>query len=359
MPNFKSTEDFLKDISSTVEKEKPVVKTEEEVEVELNEQQDVSEEIEDGAIELEEGSEEEPEKEEVTEDDLEGREKVIDEDEGSEDGIVFADDEPEVVEEVDYSKLATELGFEGVKNKEQLLQKYKSDLEKAKEDALSGLPENLKEAINFAKEGGDFMAVLEVGSIDYDKVSNLELVEAKYNRYFLDEEGKFDKESFDDWVAQEGKAKINMLADQIREQEKTFQKAKIDSIRLKAKAEQDRLNAELKTELSRIDSIGGVKLTQAQKDKMYDDTVSGIAMEELFYEGGKISNKKLAENLFKVRMFEKAIHIAKTSSKNEGKREVISKATNASVQRRAERPQAEVKKMSPMDQFFEHIKNKK
>jgi hypothetical protein len=38
---------------------------------------------------------------------------------------------------------------------------------------------------------------------------------------------------------------------------------------------------------------------------------------------------------------------------------VISKATNASVQRRAERPQAEVKKMSPMDQFFEHIKNKK
>ena len=153
MPNFKSTEDFLKDLTSTVEKEQPVVKTEEQIETELNEEQDVSKETEDGSIEFEESSQEEPKEEEVIEDGLEGQEEVNEEEEGSEEGIVFADDEPEIVEDVDYSKLAVELGFEGVKNKDQLLQKYNSDLEKAKEDALSGLPENLKEAINFAKEG--------------------------------------------------------------------------------------------------------------------------------------------------------------------------------------------------------------
>lgn len=356
MPNFKSTEDFFKDLTSNVEPvNEDIVNKDvnEEIDLTLEDQENVQEEDADGGAEFEEGAQEESEKEEVTEDGAEEQEEV------DEDGIIFAEDEQEVEEEPDYSKVALDLGFEGVKNKEQLVSKYQEDLQKAKEDALDGLPDNLKEAVKFAKEGGDFMAMLEVSSIDYDKVSNLDLIEAKYHKYFLDEDGKFDKESFNDWIEQEGKAKINMLADQIREQEKSFQRAKLDSVREKARLEKERLNSELKTELSRIDSIGGVKLTQAQKDKMYNDTVSGIAMEELFYEGGKISNKKLAENLFKVRMFEKAIHIAKTGAKNEGKREVINKATNANVQRRADRPKAEIKKISPMDQFFEHIKNKK
>lgn len=357
MPNFKSTEDFLKDLTSPVEQKEVELASEQEVEQELTLTDDVQEENEDGRTDIQEGDEEESSESEVAQDDAEREEQEeVTEDE---DGIVFADDEQEVIEEPDFSKVALELGFEGIKNKEQLVNRYKQDLEKAKEDALEGIPENLKEAIKFAREGGDPMAILEVSSIDYDKVSNLDLIEAKYHKYFLDENGQFDKDSFNDWIEQEGKAKINMLADQIREQEKSFQQAKLQSVRDRAKAEKEKLNAELKAELNRIDAIGGVKLTQAQKDKMYNDTVTGVAMEELFYEGGKISNKKLAENLFKVRMFEKAIHIAKTGAKNEGKREVISKATNAKVQRRAEAPKAEIKKVSPMDQFFEHIKNKK
>ncbi len=356
MAKVKTSEEFFNEFLAPVEPtpEVPVVENEKVEQVE-----DVHEE----EIELE-GSVDQESDEEVTTEAEEssdneeadgGEEKQVED----EDGIIFVDDEQEVVEEVDYVKLSRELGFEGIKNKDQFLQKYNTDVAKAKEDALEGLPTTLQEAIKFSRDGGDFMAILDASSIDYDKVPNLELVEAKYQKYFKDENGSFDRESFEDWVAGEGKAKINMLADQIRTQEKQIQTAKIDSIKQKTAQDREKLNAELKSELDRIDSIGGVKLTQAQKDSMYRDTVSGLATEELFYEGGKISNKKVAQNLFKVRMFDKAIQIAKTSAKNEGKRDVISRATNASVQRRADRPTAEIKKVSPMDQFYEILTSKK
>lgn len=355
MAKVKTSDEFFAEFIAPVEK--PETKVEEIVEKEIviDESDNAEEEIETSELSIEESSEEKPKETEESEDvsQEEGEEEVDD------DGIVFADDDIEVVEEPDYVKLSQDLGFEGIKNKAQLIEKYKKDVDQAKEDALEGLPDNLKEAVLFAKEGGDFMEILNISSIDYDKVSNRELLEAKYHKYFVDEDGKFDKDSFEEWIDSEGKAKSNMLADQIRSEQKASQRSKLASVREKAIREKEKLNSELKTELDRIDSIGGVKLSQSQKDSMYRDTVSGIAMEELFYDNGKISNKKLAQNLFKVRMFDKAIQIAKTSSKNEGKRSVISRATNASVQRKAERPAAEIKIVSPMDQFFESLKNKK
>lgn len=353
MTKVKTPEEFFKEFTSeTVEKTVEQVK-EEQVEAVKDEEQELDIE----GADVEEGDEEVSEKKEVVENDA-VEEETGEEDEVS-DGIVFVDEEQEVQEEPDYVKIASELGFEGIKTKDQLIEKYKKDLVKAKEDALEDIPENLKEAVKFAREGGDFMEILEIGSIDYDKVSNLDLIEAKYHKYFLDEKGEFDKDSFTEWVENEGKAKINMLADQIRNEEKSIQQSKLQYVKNKAIEEKNRMNAELKSELERIDSVGGVRLTQSQKDSMYRDTVSGVAMEELFYEGGKISNKKVAQNLFKVRMFDKAIQLAKTSSRNDGKRDVINKATNANVKRRAEKPVAEIKKVDPLDQFFSILKNKK
>lgn len=355
MAKVKTSDEFFAEFTTPVAKPETAVEEVVEKDIVLDELDHAEEKVETAELGVEEGVEKVAEETEEFEDVSEGEEEITIDD----DGIVFVDDVPEVVEELDYVKLSQDLGFEGVKNKDQLLEKYKKDLDQAKEDALSGLPDALKEAILFAKEGGDFMEVLNISSIDYDKVSNRELLEAKYHKYFVDEDGKFDKDAFEEWVDSEGKAKVNMLADQIRSEEKLVQKNKLAVVRDKALRDKEKLNSELKTELDRIDSIGGVKLSQSQKDSMFRDTVSGLAMEEMFYEGGKISNKKLAQNLFKVRMFDKAIQIAKTSAKNDGKREVISRATNASVQRKAERPVAEIKRVSPMDQFFEVLKNKK
>lgn len=368
MAKVKTPEEFFSDFTSSEKVEtpenvdtgleleneetgaQPEEEEESEQEVELEDQEDADEETEDADHPEEEGSEEEPEEDEEPEDQARTDDEDVD-------GITFADDEEE--EDPDVSKAAEVLGFEGVKTKDQLLEKYQKDLERAKEDALQGIPDNLKEAVQFAKDGGDFMEMLDATAIDYDKVSNRDLVEAQVQKYFLDEDGKLDREALEDWFESEGKAKINMRADQIRNEQKRDQQAKIQMIKDKAQREREKLNSELKSELDKIDQIGGVKLSPSQKESMYRDTVSGQAMEELFYEDGRISNKKLAQNLFKVRMFEKAIQVAKTSAKNDGKREVIAKATNAKVKRPSEKPAAKTKKVDPLDQFFEIVKNRK
>lgn len=367
MAKVKTPEEFFSDFTSKEKVENPEnvdatleleseelesASEEEEIqeEVELEDEEDAKDGNEDAENSEEEGIEEEPEEVEESEDQAGENDEDVD-------GITFADDEEE--EDPDVSKAAEALGFEGVKTKDQLLDKYKKDLERAKEDALEGIPDNLKEAVQFAKDGGDFMEMLDATAIDYDKVSNRDLVEAQVQKYFLDEDGKLDREALEDWFESEGKAKINMRADQIRNEQKRDQQVKIQMIKDKAQKERERLNSELKSELEKIDQIGGVKLSPSQKESMYRDTVSGQAMEELFYENGRISNKKLAQNLFKVRMFEKAIQVAKTSAKNDGKREVIAKATNAKVKRPSEKPVAKVKKVDPLDQFFEIVKNRK
>jgi len=300
MKQVQTTQDFLKNFtagSAPVEAAKsedqaaPAVEGIDKVESQFNddfeidkEENDEFEETIDAEAPIKEDSQEESEEEE------EASDKAGADDEES-DGIVFEDDV--TIEEPDYAFLGKELGFEEVKNKEQFLERYKKDVSKAKEDALEGIPDALKQAVSFAKEGGDYMALIDATSIDYDKVSNRELVESVNAKYFQDEDGNFDKEAFNDWLDSEGKAKTSMMADQIRGELKRDQSSKVNAIRDRAFKEKEKMNAELKVELDKIDAIGGVKLSSVQKETMYRDTVSGQAMEEMFYENGKISNKKL------------------------------------------------------------------
>jgi hypothetical protein len=353
MTKVKTTEDFLNDFVGDVVKQPVKVETVEEVEDSLELDGDPVKE------EVKTEQEDEASKEEDAETgDEESPEEDSSQEEETEDGLIFDDEEEELVEP-SYEELAKELGFKDVKNKSQLIESYKKSVDKAKEDALADLPAELKEAVEFAKEGGDFKAILELNSVDYDKVSNKALVEASVQKYFLDEEGNLDRDELNDWVAGLSKAELNMRADEIRNGMKRDQKMKIDGLREKARTEKQELNSKLKSELDKIESIGGVKVRPSDREKIYQDTVSGLAMEELFYEGGKMSSKKVAENLFKVRMFDKAIHVAKTSSRNEGKRDVIDRITNAEVKRKSDKPLAQVERQSPLDQFYEMLKNKK
>lgn len=297
---------------------------------------------------------------EEAEEDVESEDEVIETDE-DDDGIVFEDDTTEEdSNSVDFSSIAKDLGFEGeIKSKQAFLDSYKLSLEKAKEDALQGVPDELKEAISFAKEGGDYLSLLEVSSKNYDEVSNLDLVEASMERYFKTEDGSVDREALNEWLDSKSSAEINMLGDQIRSSMKAEQESKIQSIRAKARVEKEESDRKLKSHIDSLNVIGGVKLKQSDKDALYNDTVTGEALKSLFYENGKISQAKLAENLFKIRKFEQAIHLAKVASKTEGKRQVLASATNSTVNRRKQKPQAEVKVQSPMDSFWSEITKKK
>lgn len=281
----------------------------------------------------------------------------------NDDGIVFEDDtvEEEVEKSVDFSSLAKEFGIEGeITDKTKLIESYKQSLAKAKEDALQGVPDDLKEAIEFAKEGGDFLSYLGVKSANYDEVSNTELVEVSMEKYFKGEDGKVDQEALNEWLDSKSQAEINMMGDQLRNSLKVEQEAKLNNLRNNAKTQKMESDRKLKEHINSLNVIGGVKLKQSDKDNLYNDAVTGLATKELFYgSDGRLSQAKLAENLFKVRMFDKAIQLAKTSASNDGKRTVLKAATNTNVNRKSSAPKAEIKKTNPMDVFWDQITKKK
>lgn len=361
MSKVKSPEDFFNSLSTDIEERDKAFDSEEvETGTEV-EDTTVEEEIEleDEVDEVEEETETEEEDVEIEETDEESEseeEEAEEAEQEDEEGLLeFEEEAPEE----DVSSVAKELGFEGVKSAKDLKDKFEQKLKEAQEDAFEGIPDNLREAVRFAKEGGDFMAILDVTSADYDKIPNKDLVAASVEKYFTLEDGTIDEEGLQEWMDGKSKAEIAMMGDQIRQQAKSEQSAKIDAIKRSAAAEKEKSNKLLKESLERIDAIGGVKIKQSDKDELYSDTVSGQAMEELFYENGKISQRKLAENLFKVRKFDKAIAIAKNSAKTEGKREVLAKATNSTVKKKGSAPKAEVKKQSPMDMFYDMVTKRK
>lgn len=364
MAKAKTPEEFFASFDAE-ENVTPKVEDVKDVEQELEFSDDEEEVVEETASE-EDGQEEDQsteesvEEEEEKESDDDGEEEVedtSDEESEEDDGIVFEDEEQEGG--LDVSSLSAELGFEGVTTKDELVTKYKEALELAKEDALAGLPDELKEAISFAKEGGDYLQILDATSMNYDEVSNSELVKASAEKYFKNDDGSVDTESLQEWLEGKSKAELNMMGDQIRNQMKAEQKLKINEIKEKALKQKEESRKQLKSHIDSLSTIGGVKLKNSDKEKLFNDTVAGHAMEELFYDGGRISEKKLAENLFKIRNFDKAISLAKASSKTEGKREVLQKVTNSNVKKPSKKPTPEKKVVDPMEVFFQQAKNRK
>lgn len=358
MTKVKTPEDFFNSLSSDINERDSKVETgtvvedttidlEEELEEESEDQETENEEED---VEIEETEADSPEEEEVEE-----TEQVDEE----EDEVLEFEEEESEKSISNVSELAKELGWEDVKDTKSFVDKFKEEVRKAQEDAFEGIPDNLREAVRFAQEGGDFMAILDATSVDYSSVSNRDLVAASVEKYFKLEDGTIDEEGLEEWLDSKGKAEIAIMGDQIRSQAESEKQAKINAIKANAQREKETSNRLLKESLEKIDSIGGVKIKQSDRDQLYNDTVSGAAIEEMFYENGKMSQRKLAENLFKVRKFDKAIHLAKGAAKTEGKREVLSRATNSTVKKTGTAPKPEIKQSSPMDMFYEMVTKRK
>lgn len=361
MTKVKTPDDFFNSLTKDIEERDSNVETGTVVEDTVVDEFDEAEEVdsEEEEFEQEEQTQEEDVEAEETNDDDSQEEENEEAEQVDENEVLEFDEETQESEDLNVLAIAKELGWEDVKDTKSFVSKYKEQVSKAQEDAFEGIPDELKEAVKFAKEGGDFMAILDVTSVDYSSVSNKDLVAASVEKYFKLDDGTVDEESLQEWIDSKGKAEIAIMADQIRSQAESDKVAKINAIKANALREKELSNKLLKEELERIDVIGGVKIKQSDRDQLYSDTVSGAAIQELFYENGKISQKKLAENLFKVRKFDKAIQLAKNSAKTEGKREVLSKATNSTVAKKGSAPKPEIKQQSPMDMFYEMISKRK
>ena len=112
---------------------------------------------------------------------------------------------PEAVEtKIDFKKLGSALELE-VNNETELVQVVKEKLAKAKqleterESVLQGIPENLKDAIEVAKKGGDWQSLVS-GTIDVSTLNPIDVFEREYERNniqrFKKADGSIDEDAF-------------------------------------------------------------------------------------------------------------------------------------------------------------------
>lgn len=249
-----------------------------------------------------------------------------------------------------------------VSSLDELVKQVKDQVVKEQPDVLEGVPENLKEAINVAKEGGDFLQLLEVSAVDYDKVDPRFFVEQQVleTGMFTKEDGTTDNEALQEYmdslpevdVAIRGKAIINQLkAEQVRKKQDILQANQ----ELKRKADSN-----LKDALSKLDSVANFKLNDKHRSEMFNDISSGNMTRSLFLGAdGKYDYKKMSENYFKVKYFDSIMKFMSTKVSNNTKKEMVEQMTNPNLGTGGSVPAPEQpKEMSGAAEWLASMKNK-
>lgn len=323
----KNSDDFFSSMVEDLEKDNQTVIENDDEETELIESDEdedgqeeaAQEDANEGDAENEGGSEEESEE--------------VNNDSGTEleEDILVLEEEQELSGlSEDLKQIGNDLGFGEVKSKDEFVSKV-NELKKIQE-LQKNLPSDLVEALAVAKDGGDYKEFLGISSVNYDEFSNRELVEASVEKYFKREDGSIDEERLVEFVDSKSPEEINMMGDQVRENLKLKQAQKVDTFKQRLTEKKSQIDNKLKSYISSLSSVAGVKVSDAEKDVLYREISSGEIYKRSFTDdSGERSPEKEVQNYFKIKYFDKILQLAKTSSAKEGKKDVIKKLTNSNV----------------------------
>lgn len=329
----KSTDDFfssmINDLESEGSSQEQNSLSDEET---TNEETDLVGDAEDGEEEASQEDETETD-DQSSESDEESEEELTGDDAGTEieeDVLVFEDEASSSDLSEDLLKIGNDLGFGEIKSKDEFVKKV-NEL-KAFQELSKGLPAELVEAMDVAKKGGDFKEYLGISTVNYDEYSNRELVEASMEKYFLREDGSIDEDRLVEFVDSKSPEEINMMGDQVRETLKMKQYQKKEAYKQQMLAKKQEVDSKLKSYISSLNSVAGVKVSDAEKDALFREISSGEIYKASFTdESGNRSPEKEVQNYFKIKYFDKILQLAKSNSAKEGKKEVIKKLTNSNV----------------------------
>jgi hypothetical protein len=263
-------------------------------------------------------------------------------------------------EAFDFQSLIKDMGAE-VKTKDELVLKFK-ELNKTPEDPFKGLPDNLRKAVEFAKQGGDFLQLLKVSQVDYSQIDPVVLYENQIRQQITDQakaqeyldslsplakevEGQRLKTQYIQWQESQEKS---LLAD-------LQNKATLDLAR-KAENEQ-----RLRETVNKVDSIEGFKVKSGEKEKFIKEVTDGSLTRELFMDDrGNFDYGKMFRVRFLAKHFDSIQKHYGERIKNATKREVVEGLTNAEVQISSVRPEGEPQKFdSPLDHWISVSREKK
>lgn len=206
--------------------------------------------------------------------------------------------------------------------------------EKASDNPLENIPEQLKEAVEYAKDGnGDYLELLNITSVDYTKLDPATLAENDIRQYFYDSEGNFDEDGFISYIDNvpekeleiRGKQRISQLVAAQDEAKRNFV----------AKQEQrkEAENMAIEKAVNRLDAVSKFKVKASDKQKLIATLTNGGYKNVLLPRSaeGVVDFERLAQDVFIRQNFDKMVKVLGTRARNEFKKETIKNIGNQTV----------------------------
>jgi hypothetical protein len=258
----------------------------------------------------------------------------------------------------DFSELGKSIGLGEIKDKDELVTKIKS----LETKALDGVPDNLKKALELAKQGGDYLSYLGVSQVDYSSVDPVELFKNDLFARIKSMNPQATKQELEDRYTEAlgAYAPIQQLVEGQKLQKSYTDYQKSEAIRIEQEARQRKATADAKVKesIDRLEEINGFKLKPNHKAQMYDYITSGQLQKDLFSQDG-YNYEALVDIAFQRKFGKKATEFLWNKAKTTTKKEIVKELTNPQIEKPVEKPSVENTEVNPMEAWLKQLQAKR
>lgn len=319
-------------------------------ETDTNSEVDDEELAEDKSTEVDESSAQSEDEEE----DEEGDEDEEDDLSWDEDDKEDSEVKPEVKAEAkNFEAVAKALGKD-IKSEQDIIAHINEVKEQAAQEVYKDVPQQLRDAIELAKQGGDYSEFLGIANQDYSAYSHRDLLAHDLRSFFPEgEEGDAELEEHLDGLTE---TQLRIQGEQVRKSLNTAKETKLNAIKEKAQEEKRQNDVRLREILDKAKTLGGMPVGAKHKQAIFDMVSQGQLMQNLFYgNDGKLDFNKLANVAFEAKYGDKAKAFRERNVKVSTKKEILKKTQNVDLKKSAKAPKQE-QSMSGLDALMQQYK---
>lgn len=248
---------------------------------------------------------------------------------------------------VDFKKLGSAFDLEA-STQEEFISKVNekfSKLKEAQETTFTGVPDDLKQAIEIAKKGGDWKSYTSSLAVDVEKLDPLALFDREFERVeaqrFKNPDGSIDYEKLDEELNSIPDGIKRMQGNAIKQQISTQQKARQATVMAAVAQAQDRFQKNLGDAVKELPSMlpkeaYGVTFEPKHSSYLYEGISNGSLVKK--HLGNidpatlsKMDGKKLTQTIALAEWAEKISDFRFKQGKVSGKKEILSSTQNAQI----------------------------
>lgn len=275
---------------------------------------------------------------------------------------------------VDFEKLGSALKLEGIKSESDLVTKvneYKTklqELESQKAATFEGLPEELKEVLDLAKQGGDWKSYMGASTVNWKNVDPVQLFERELAMHFRNTDGSLDEERYLSALDATPEATKLMEGSRIIQQrifeQQQFKNRQIEQARIR-KQEADQALAQATRKLGDLLPFEeyGIKFDSKHSDYLFNGISNGQLLQKHFLtDNGQYDMKKVARTIALAEYGDKMIRYQAEKAKIAGKKELLQQTQNVqldSTKRSAAPDAGSEKQMSVAEKMQKFMESKK